>query len=884
MKAFMKKNWNYLLILAIPWILFLIHVIAVKVWYGGDICILADDAGSLYYPLYCELWDKVHHGGSLLFTWNAGLGTDFLIYIFRCLLSPATLIILLLPKAWISGAMQFFMIVRWSLLSFTMLYYIMHTKYNKIEQHRKLTGILLTSAFCFGNAVIDNIFEMGSFDALILFPVLMLLTEQLQEKKKRLAFVLCLTMCIISHVSVSIPISIFLMIWYLIHSKKTSGRQLISFLMCMLLSYMMAMVVVLPGIAIPFGHPQLYPWENLREAVTTGLVSVTDFIHRLFLLDSTGIRQEGQPVLYCSVTLLLLAMIYILKKEKMGDKWGVIFLTLLLLLGLVNGGANLFWHGFIGMDRERSGFSFLLVFMILYMAMCVLGELENLKKYHLLIVGIFGVACIVYAFFTVDILLDFYVYLGTLLIFILMVLLLFFYCKKSIQHRNIYVVLAVATFLELFINANVCFLRYETIPMEDTCYRRQDAVLSERMDLSPGERVAVVQDVADYNMIGSLPSASGELAYTNSEQQELYKRLGLGFHEDAYSFSGASPLLNLMFHVRYGISAGTQAFSDITDCGENDGVGLYSMDRLAGSGYMAADFIKEWTTDSGSPFQVQNDFVKKAAGTDDIFTILYPADVRCDSVMGKDPQNRTANMGAATHGMEKKYGGMYDDQTGYFTYQFVNGYYGENVMMKFVSDGVTDYYIHVKCGCSLINHVVIDEETVFSDALPARERTYHIGVVEKGKVIQINSNAEVDNDDMSVWQLQYQFAGFSEETYEKAYEELSSQVYEIDEWKDTYVSGLIDVQKQGMMVTSIPALPGFKVTVDGKQMGYERIGNALIGISLKPGKHKITFSYRTPFLTTGAILSVLGLILTLLMFVKPRYREKKTGGESRGEA
>lgn len=290
---------------------------------------------------------------------------------------------------------------------------------------------------------------------------------------------------------------------------------------------------------------------------------------------------------------------------------------------------------------------------------------------------------------------------------------------------------------------------------------------------------------------------------------------------------------------------------------------------------MVKPSVSDWDISSGSPFEIQNDYVKRSAGTDDIFKIIFPIGVRCDSVFPNDPEKRVASMGAATHGMEVKYGGLYDEETGYFTYDFVNGYYGENVMMKFTSDGVTDYYIHVKCGANLINSVVIDGQTVFSDALPVKMRTYHIGVVEEGKVIQINSNAEVENDDMTRWRIEYQFAGFLENNYNDAYEILSRDTYQVDKWEDAYISGSIDVKESGIMASAVPAINGFTVYVDGKQTGYDKIGGALIGVPLEAGRHTVEFKYRTPYLTAGVIISVIGVLLAVIFFFIPYYKSNR---------
>ena len=122
-KNFLKKNWNYIIAFLIPWILIVIHSIVRQSWLSGNGSILNGESGTIYYELYIELWNKVHKGGSLLYTWNAGGGLDFLHLIFEYLLSPFTILLLLVPQTWIANLLQCIMVLKWSLFAVSLLYY-----------------------------------------------------------------------------------------------------------------------------------------------------------------------------------------------------------------------------------------------------------------------------------------------------------------------------------------------------------------------------------------------------------------------------------------------------------------------------------------------------------------------------------------------------------------------------------------------------------------------------------------------------------------------------------------------------------------------------------------------------------------------------------------
>jgi uncharacterized membrane protein YfhO len=68
-------------------------------------------------------------------------------------------------------------------------------------------------------------------------------------------------------------------------------------------------------------------------------------------------------------------------------------------------------------------------------------------------------------------------------------------------------------------------------------------------------------------------------------------------------------------------------------------------------------------------------------------------------------------------------------------------------------------------------------------------------------------------------------------------------------------------------MTTIPAERGWRVQVDGKTV---QTGTALKGVFMTfavqgKGKHTITMRYRTPGLWLGALISVVGLLILLLV-------------------
>ena len=72
----------------------------------GDMTILRMDLYHQYGPLFAELYDRVTEGGSLLYSWQSGLGGDFFGNFLNYLSSPFTLLIFIFGHGNITEALS----------------------------------------------------------------------------------------------------------------------------------------------------------------------------------------------------------------------------------------------------------------------------------------------------------------------------------------------------------------------------------------------------------------------------------------------------------------------------------------------------------------------------------------------------------------------------------------------------------------------------------------------------------------------------------------------------------------------------------------------------------------------------------------------------------
>ncbi len=854
-KDTIRTKWQYGVAFLLPWVIILVHSLVRDSWLTGGGSILAKEAGSLYFPLYTALWDKVHNAGDVALGWSSGMETAFLVNVFRYLMSPFTLIILLVPKALISDLIQFLMVFKWSLLSVSTLYYFMHTKHNRLERRKTVMSLVLAMAFFLSNSVISVLYDLAALDVMILFPILLLLVERMQECKNYKMFYVLFTLSIIMNYQLAIPIALFLLFWFIIQMEGEylqDKKGIIHFVFTYITAFISGLFVVIPSIASGVGM--------IPKGKTVSL-QLGEFVHRFFVCDSLWLYQEEKPMLYCSVVFAVLAMLYIFTRSSLRKKVIICILTLLLCLGMMTETGNLIWNGSL---RHSGIFGFMLVFLMVYMATETMQNMDSVSYWKIAIVGILSVAAVVYGFNSAKLYLDFYVYLGTLMIAVFILLMLFFYRRKSIQYQNVLVVFSVVCILELMINAYMQLDTYNMNIVEDFYYHKNAENLSENMELENGERVAVSQTLQNYGMKLNLPTLSQEHTVVNSNVSDLYKGFGMEWSEDGSGFFGGSPLLNLMLNVRYGAGQSDVVFSDCNKIKSANDYNLYEMNRLSGLGYMVNDDVKDWNLDEKSPFEVQNEFVKAATGKGPIFNIITP-DIMCKSLTGMDPEadHHEHHHEEGEFCDEEIYHGEYKD--GYYFYQFYKMYFEDYVTMEFESDGISDYYIYVDSAASSYYHIKIGEDYIYNDQIASKKKTFHIGVVPEGTKITLISDAQVDDVWMS--QIECQVAAFDENMYQEVYSELASEVLDINQCDLGLIKGEIQTQKKGVMMTSIPSQPGISVYVDDEKTDYEEVGGALIGVPLDAGKHKIEIHYTVPYFVVSVIVSCIGIMLFILCYI-----------------
>ena len=107
---------------------------------------------------------------------------------------------------------------------------------------------------------------------------------------------------------------------------------------------------------------------------------------------------------------------------------------------------------------------------------------------------------------------------------------------------------------------------------------------------------------------------------------------------------------------------------------------------------------------------------------------------------------------------------------------------------------------------------------------------------------------------------------------------MSDARFLIREASDGRLRGTARAGKEGgILFFSIPYDEGWHVTVDGRPAETCCIGQAFLGVELEEGDHDVSLKYTPPGFRSGALISILSLLIFLgwLIMYKIRYKKEK---------
>lgn len=767
----------------------------------GEECFLRTDMYHQYAPFFSEFQYKLTHGGSLLYSWDIGMGVNFSALYAYYLASPMNWLVALCPRQFLIEFMTVLIVIKTGLSGLFFTWYL-----RKHTGTREFGSCFFGIFYALSGYMAAYSWNIMWLDCILLFPVILFGLERLVKEKKGMVYCIALGLSILSNYYISIMICIFMVIYaavlvILYPPKKgkefaaTAGR----FTLYSLLAGGLAAVVLLPEIyALQATASGNFDFPK----TVSSYFSIFDMIARHMGNVQTEIGLDHWPNIYCGVAVLMLLLLYLGNKNiKIKEKAVYFSLLLFFYASFSVNVLNFIWHGFHYPNSLPCRQSFIYIALVLVMCYKAYLELKNTPWKHIVMAFWGAAAFVILAEKLVDNEEQFHfaVFYAAILFLALYTGCIYLYHSRKWCRDGVLLAVLGLVFCESAVNMAVTSIPTTSRTAyvkdnEDTMLLADSIRSSVFYRIEKGES-RTKNDGAWMNF----PSASLFSSVASAAMSDFFKSVGCESSTNAYSVKGSTPFIDALFATRYGIYPDQQPADGLKEqIGRQGSMWFYENKYTLPVGFvMPQDMETNWVLDSGNPANVQNDL---------------------SSVLG------VSNLLVPAEGVS------------------------EGKKFTFTADASGDYYVYVTNKKVEEVSAEIGERSLSFDNV---DRGYflELGYLPKGQEVILQSKTDGNPA------MQAEIWRFDPEAMEEIYQCLSKSPLELSSWTDTGLAGSINTPEGGTMFTSIPYDKGWKIWVDGTAVSGRPVFDAFLGVDLEPGEHKIRLSYEPQGLKTGAVIT-----------------------------
>lgn len=814
-----KNNRELYLAFFIPFLIMAAVCIAHGIYPFGNQCFLHIDMYHQYCPFTTEFFNKLHNGGSLMYPWNLGLGSDFVGLYAYYLASPMNWLLLFCPKGLVIEFMTLLILIKIGLCGFSFAYYLRsHFK------TRSLSVVLFAVFYALSAFTCAYNWNIMWMDGIWLAPLVILGLERLVDEGKCGMYYIALSCSIFSNFYISVMLCIFLVIYYFILTIERKGKDFLHislrFGLYSLLAGGTSAILLLPEIKIlsvsgsgGISFPALIQWYYsvlsgmARSCINVEVIATTDH----------------WPNIYCGCAVFVLFFLYLLNRNISWKKKLARFLFLAFFqISFANNILTFFWHGLDFPDGIPARQAYLYVFLMLAVCFETVHEAKGNTPVHILISSLLGLGLLtLFALFTDEsvVTISSIVMTGILLL-AYAVIYLFYIGKDKKFYRMGCIFACILVLTEATVNLDTTGV----ITTNRDTYTENLDNYENLIRYAEGENEDFFR-VDKYNRLtknestlSGYRSASIFSTLININVADFYKELGMEGGKNYYCYSGATPFTAALFSVKYLMTDSALEDSPVRSLVDaSGGMYLYENKYTLPLGFVVDPGVKErWNYKWGNGIEAQDSLCRELGASEPLFTETAT----------------TVETGKTTiHVSEDAY---------------IVAYYSDKDAKSMTADYGVKTRKFTKC-----DHVYLLD----------------LGWCTAGTDISLTS-ADTDLIKAQGYQMNL-------DTLNTAYDKLNETTMELLEFGDTYIEGSVELLEPGSLILSIPAEEGWKILVDGESVEADTFGDSLMLIPLGAGNHEISMKYRTPGLFAGAVVSGLCIVIFIgTVFWKRKLRKK----------
>lgn len=864
-KAFKKysKIMCYLLAFTIPIVFMLIISDALNFSPFGNISPLVADT-SVQFEVYIAYLKSVFFGSNdLFYTFSKTIGGDMAGFSFYYLGNPFIYLLVFLPNEWLPAGVLFVIIV---IMAFSSLNF--NIMLNNIYGFR-WSSLLFSLSYAFMGYFMAYYNFIIYFNNIMLLPIIVLGLYEITVKEKiSFKYIIFLSASIITNYYIGYMTCIFCGLFFIyltvikVREIKDIKKHLCTisrFIWETILSVMIASVALFTVVNSLMKGQKIDSEFGLK--ISRGLnFNLRDLFSGFYSIAFNGNISDGLPIIYCGTLGAVFLILYFLNREiKIKEKIASAVLILIFIISFYVKFINRIWHGMAETVGFPYRYSFFLSFFILYISYKAFILIkQGTRKYHTIIV--FGL----FALYSLYMYISNNEYVGMLQIiltgsFLCMYLAgVYAICYKREYMYPITIGFMLILSFDLLLNGHYSISQYYknsdmekcTVEYYDDYYRLLKNIKDFTVQDNGNDGFYRMDKLfRQHHNDAMLACYNGLSHFSSTESSDVINFMDdLGFcTTDMWSYygeDGNTAFADSLLALKYNISQYDTTAKPYECIGSIDEKYIYKNPYALQLAFQATDSIKDIDREKYNHFTLQNEIAKEITGR--AYGIYRPVEVIDVKLENVEKYEKTYTRIDANKDAYVEYDlNITSDD---FIYMYLDAPSNQNTKMTIDDVPKTDYF--TTYGWSVKFAGYFDENTV----VPV-------------KIYLQQDEIEIDG---------YEFYYESKEELKRWYEDATVNIVKANTITSSYLRIDADVSEdRNRIVLSMPYDEGWYVFIDGVKTETEPVMDVLMSFVAAPGNHVIEMRYVPKGFVIGAILSSIGLIILLIIYIIERIKIKK---------
>ncbi len=859
----------------IPVAVMMIGYIMFKVWPIGDKSVLCLDLNAQYVFYFDYMHDVFAGKESLLYSWSRNLSGEFVGIIGYYLASPFNFLVWLFPREMITEGLMTMMLAKFGACGVTFAIYA-----HKSMGLSKNTAAIFSAMYSLCAYMVVETMNPMWLDGVLILPLVCFGIESVVKKNRFKLLIISLSYAFITNFYIGFMIAIFTVIYFLyyffsnvdfremnpnqgiIDFFKKGGLTAVSGITAALISAVMILPVysALQNGKFAFTEPDYTVKPNFE---------LIDIATKLFPNTYDTVRMDGLPFIFCGSAALILVVCYFVSgKFRFSQKISAALLIGVMVLSMYIRPVDMMWHGGQMPNWLPYRYSFMISFIMVMLSARAFEELKSVKKSTLGLISVLYIALIIYIESTDTFnsglgnegreLFDGITVALPAIVFIAVAGIALYLVSKSCDTKKL--TKAASVGLSIIVIAELCFNATNSLEK-----MHRDIVFSSRASyldvvLPLRDKVEQIKEKDDgfyrieKNFFRSVndPLAANMYGLSHSSSTLNARAIDMlgyfGFTSNGHysRFSGNTPVTADIFGVKY-----------ILDCKDHNTVNIESdaditvtenPDALPIT-FLSETGIKDMILDEDMVFENQNMLISYLTGMHKEYFMTFSADG------SPTAKNCTKGNFAGGH------------------IGFTNA--GNEASVTYRATAITDGEVYMFVPTDYQRQVTVYANGKYIGAMfeSDNHNIKNLGSFKKGEQIEIL--LMLDKSDL--YMKTPQFAMLDAEAYNEAIAKLGemNKATTVERISGTEVVTNVTATKDQMLFTTIPYEEGWTIWVDGVEIKpVQLVQDALMGIPVSAGSHKVEFKFFPARMDIGIIASICGiLIFVLFILVEMKFRK-----------